>query len=203
LLRNLEEARKTADAAMAAAGGFFDSAYGNRDTSPALVNEGVRHAINIAHRISRAEEKNKAVDFATLDAAAPVYGLSGIEFLLMMVPAIGAALACAAPNSTVGMTAEHVTRLDALMKDSRLRGYLWINRKNALSSHAGVALTISVKAPALSRCQVEAWLKGEYAPLASITARGLVAGLRKCHGLLGLAVSPTADQFRLVLGLPS
>src|ERR1043166_4262479 len=48
LLRNLEVTRKTADPAMTVAAGFFDSAYGSRDTSPALVDNGLNNAVQIA-----------------------------------------------------------------------------------------------------------------------------------------------------------
>ena len=43
--------------------------------------------------------------------------------------------------------------------------------------------------------QAEAWLRGDDTPLATVAARGLVAGVQKCKGLLGLAVSPEAEQF--------
>lgn len=203
LLRNLEEARRTADAAVTVAEGFFDSAYGSRDSSPAFVREGVRDAISIATRISRAEDANKAVDFSSLDIRPSIRGLSGINFLLMMVPAIGVALSQAAANTTIGIHGEHCARLDLAVKEPRLRTYLWINRRNALGSHAGVLITIAVSSPPLERTQIEAWLKGEYAPLATLTPRGLIAGVLKCQGLLGFSLAPQTDQFRLVLALPT
>ena len=203
LLRNLEEARRTADAAVTVAEGFFDSAYGSRDSSPAFITEGVRHAISIATRISHAEAANKAVDLSPFDIRLSIRGLSGINFLLMMVPALSVALSQAAANTTVGVHGEHCSRLDATVKDSRLRSYLWINRRNVLGSHAGVLIIIAVSSPPLARAQIEAWLKGEYAPLAALTPRGLLAGVRKCQGLLGFSLPPQADQFRLVLALPT
>ena len=202
LWRNLEEARKTADAAASVAEGFFDSAYGSRDSSPALVDTGVRHAIGIAVRMSRAEAANKAVDFLPLDVRLPVRGLSGIDFLLMIVPVIGAALTLTAANTTVGIQGEPLARLDAVAKDPRFQSYLWVNRKHALASRPGVLLTVAADAPPFSRTQAEAWLKGENGPLSAVTPRGLIAGLRKCHGLLGISLSPQTDQCRLVLALP-
>ncbi len=95
LLRNLEEARKTADAASSVAAGFFDSAYASRDAAPALIDSGIQEASGIAARISHAEAANKAVDFIPFETRRPIQGLSGIDFLLMMVPVIGAALTLA------------------------------------------------------------------------------------------------------------
>jgi len=202
LQRNLDEARKTADAAMTVAEGFFDSAYGSRDHSPALVNSGIALAVDIARRMNRADEQNKAVDFQPVDELITVRGISGIEFLLMMVPSIGVALACAFPNSTVGVRGQYLTRLDAAPRDAKTKDFLWMNRRHAVISQPGVLITVTAVAPAFSRADAEAWTKSTYAPLATVTARGLVGGLQKCRGLLGLAVVPSADEFRLVLALP-
>ena len=100
------------------------------------------------------------------------------------------------------MRAESFSRLDAVTRDPRRRDFLWLNRKHALGSHPGALITISASAPPLSTAQVEAWFKGELAPLAAVPSRGLVAGIQKCHGLLGVAVAPTADRFSLTLALP-
>ena len=201
-LRGLEEARKTADAAMTVAEGFFDSAYGNRDSSPALVDSGLRHAISIAHRMSQAEQAGKTVDLSGFDDRLPTRGLSGIEFLLMMVPTIGAALAITGPNTTVRIAAGTIGRLDGIGRDPHLRDYFWINRRNALLSHPGLVIALAATGPALSRAEAEGWLKGDYAPLAHVTARGLILGLQKCRGVLGFATAPEAGQFRLALILP-
>ena len=203
LLRNLEEARKTADAAASVAAGFFDSAYASRDSSPALVDSGMREAIGIAARMSHADAANKAVDFISFDARLPIHELSGIDFLLMMAPAIGAALMLAGANTTVGIRGQHLPLLDAALKDPQLRGYLWVNRKHALTSHPSVLVTVTASAPALTRAQVESWLRGDDGPLAAVSPRGLIAGLHKCRGLLALSLSPPTKQFRLVLALPT
>lgn len=203
LYRNLEEARKTADAAAGIASGFFDSAYASRDSSPALIDTGIREAVGIAVRMSRAEAANKAVDFVPLDVRVPIHGLSGIDFLLMMVPAIGAALTLATAKTTVGICGQHLSRLDAASRDPQLRSYLWVNRKHALTSRAGVLITVTCGAPPLSRAQAEAWLRGEDGPLAAVSARGLVVGLQKCHGLLALSLLPQTRNFRLALVLPN
>ena len=203
LFRSLEEARKTADAAVIVAESFFDSAYGNRDASPALMNAGLRHAISIGSRMGRAEEAGKTVDYTPLVDEPVVRGVSGIYFLLKMVPAIGVALALAPAGTTVRIRGEHVVRLDAATKDNRFRPHLWVNRRNALASHPGVAVTVSAAAQPFSRAQAEGWLKGNATLLPAITARGLVLGLQKAKGLLGLAVEPSADEFQLVVVLPT
>ncbi|WP_158277300.1 response regulator [Opitutus sp. ER46] len=203
LLRSLEEARKTADAAILVTESFFDSAYGNRDTSPAVVNPGLRHAINIATRMSHAEEMHKTVDVTPASDEVIVREISGIDFLLMMVPAIGLALYTTAPETTVRVTTEHVARLENASRDSRYRQHLWINRRNALTSHAGVTITVTCGAAPLNRAVAEAWLKGASTPLPAITARGLVLGMQKAKGLLGIAVESSGEVFQLVLVLPT
>lgn len=202
LLRNLEEARKTADAASSVAAGFFDSAYASRDAAPALIDSGVQEACGIAARISRAEAANKAVDFVPFETRRPIQGLSGIDFLLMMVPVIGAALTLTNPNTTVSIRGFHLPRLDAALKDPQLRSHLWINRKHALTSHPSVLISVATTSPALERPEVEAWFRGDDGPLATVSSRGLLAGLEKCRGLLALALAPQAKQFSLILVLP-
>lgn len=202
IVRSLEEARKTTDAAVSVAEGFFDSAYGARDASPALVNDGVRHAMSIAMRMCGAERDNKTIDFTPADTRMPIRGLTGIEFLLMMVPAIAAAVARAPANSTIGISAEQLARVETPLKDTRFREALWVNRKRALTSHPGIMLVLTSAAAPLSRVNVEGWLNGQYAPLASVSARGLAHGVQKCHGLLGVLIPPHAAHFQLLLALP-
>ena len=202
LLRNLEEARKTAEAASSVAAGFFDSAYASRDSAPALIDSGMREAIGIAERISQAEAANKAVDFIPFEMRRPIEGLSGIDFLLMMVPVIGAALTLTHAGTTVSVRGQHLTRLDAALKDPQLRSHLWVNRKHALTSHAAVLLSVVTSAPPLARSEIEAWFRGEAGPLATVSARGLLTGLEKCRGLLALSLAPQAKQFSLILVLP-
>ncbi|MFM9081532.1 MAG: response regulator transcription factor, partial [Opitutaceae bacterium] len=203
IVRGLEEARKTAEASMSATGGFFDSSYGSRDASPAQPNEGIRQAIDIALRSSRAESEGKRVDFQPTERATIVRGLSGIDFLLMVIPAIGATLACASPGTPVGVTLEFAPRLDAVTRDPRHRRLLWINRKRALSSHPVLVITLSADGPSLTPTEVEDWLKGEHAPLTAVTPRGLLSGIEKCRGAFGAAVAPEAAKFQLLLALPA
>jgi CheY-like chemotaxis protein len=203
LLRGMEEGRRATEAAVNVTERFFGSAYGSRDSSPALVNEGIHDAISWVTRDPHVQQLRKSVHFVPLDAQLPLRGLSGIGFLLMMFPALAATLAMAAPNSTVGVRGDHYARLDAILTDPKLRSYVWLNRRNALISHAGWLLSITSTSPSFTRQQVESWIKGEYAPLDSITPRGIIEGIQKCHGLLGFSASPSSEHFRLCLALPT
>jgi hypothetical protein len=203
LLRSLEEARKTADAAVNVAETFFDSGYGNRDTAPALINEGLRHAVSIASRMTKAAETNKFVDCSALEDRQPIQSLSGIDFLLMTVPAIELALRLAPANSTVRVVGEQLARLESAMSDRRFKNHLWINRRNAVISQPGISISIATSAVPLTRSHAEAWLRGEETPFATVAARGLISGIQKSKGLLALAVSPQTGPFRIVLALPT
>lgn len=202
LLRSLEQAKRMADAAMTAAQSFFETAYGNRDSSPALVNDGVREAISIASRVSHANDANKVVDFRSVDVSLPLYRLSGIEFLLMMVPVLAVALIMAPANTTVRVNGEQVARLDKAIRDPRLSSHLWTNRRNVLGSRSAVLLTVTTSAPPLAKPQVEAWLRGDYPPLSALAQRGLMMGIDKCQGAVGFSTLPAARQFQIVLALP-
>jgi CheY-like chemotaxis protein len=203
LYRNLDEARKTADAAVTVAEGFFDSAYGNRDTSGAFVDAGIRHAIGIATRTLRADEARKGVDFTGVDNRTPLRAMSGIDFLLMMTPAIGVALSIAPANTTVGVAGQHIGKLDLVTRDPHFRRFLWINRRTANTNAPGIAIVISASAPAFLRPTADEWFKGDPGPLAGVPARGLLLGLQKCKGLLGVALAPESERFRLVLAVPT
>ena len=204
LLRNLDEARKTADAAMTVAEGFFNSAYAQRDTSPALLGPGVRHALQIALRATRAEAHGKSADLIGLDQHAVIHGLTGIEFLLLLVPALSIALGLAREETTVRLEAIAVPRLDQALREARFQPYLWVNRRGALLSHPGVVLLLAAQAPAQTRAEGEAWLRGEPRGAAeNISARGLIGGLQKTKGVLALGVAPVAAQWSLALFLPT
>ncbi len=203
LLRHLVEAQKTATAAASIADKFFDSAYASRDSSPALIDAGLPHAVEIARRMTRSDAANKAVDFVPLDARSAVRELSGIDFLLLMVPALAAALTLAPENTTVGLRARHLPRLEDVARDPLLRRHLWVNRKHALVSQPGVLFTVTAAAPALSRSDVEGWLRGEPGPLAGVSPRGLIAGVQKSRGLLAFTIAPSERQFELLLALPA
>ena len=203
LARNIELGLKAAEATISVTESFFDSAYASRDSSPALVNAGLRHAISIASRMSQAEDAHKAIDFPATGEHLPVRGLSGIEFLLLAIPAIGLALTVAAQSSTVRVEVEPLARLEFAPKDYRLKTFVWFNRRNAVSSQNGVLILISANAPALTLAQAKGWIDGNESTFAAISPRGLSRGLQKCRGLLGLAVAPQAAHFQLVLALPT
>jgi CheY-like chemotaxis protein len=203
LLRAMEQGRRATDAVMNIVDRFLGSAYGSRDTSPAMVNDGIRDAIILARRDSAVQQLNKFVHFTPIDLQLPLRGLSGISFLLLVLPSLAAALSLSAPNTTVGVSGERWPRLDMLLTSPRTRSHLWLNRRNSLISHAGWVITITASAPALTRASAEEWLKGEFAPLATITARGVIEGVQKAHGLLGFAVAPESQDFRLFLALPA
>lgn len=205
LARNLEEARKTADAAATVAQSFFDSAYANRDSSPALITPGLRQAAGIASRMSEAEATNKTVDL-TLGAVSEhvsIPGLSGIELLLTMAPILGAALVRTEANTTVGVDLQSVARLEIAVKEPSFRNYLWANRRNTPTARAGVLVTITAAAPALTRAEAEAWLTGTGGPLATISPRGLIAGLQKARGFLAVSLAPQSAKFQVLVGLPT
>lgn len=202
LWRNLDEARKTADAARTAAESFFGSAYGTRDSSPAILGDGLRHAVEIALRSSGAEANRKTVDSAPLRERCEVRGLTGIDFLMLAVPAILAAIEASPRGTTTRISVASFDRMDTLLRDPMVRDRHWLNRKYALCSHAGVAITISCSGESLSRQQADSWLHGQYKPLYAVSARGLISGIQKSHGLLGFSISPTAETFSLIIALP-
>ena len=202
LLRNLELALITAEAAVTVAEGFFDSAYAHRDSSPALVGAGLQHAIGIAVRMCHADEAGKVVDFPVVEEGLPIRGLSGIDFLLTTFPAIALALSVAAENSTVRLHLERLERLESAMRDPRFKHFLWVNRRHAINSQPAVLISVSTAAPALTRSQAEGWLNGEPGAFSTISPLRLLGGVEKAQGLLGLAVAPSADRFHLILVLP-
>lgn len=203
LMRNLEEAKKTSDAATTVASKFFDSAYANRDSSPALVNEGIRHAIDLAGRIYHTDATCQKIDFTPIDGCLPIRGISGVSFLLIMVPAIGLALTLAPSASTVRLTAEPLTRLENATRDPRWRDHFWLNRKHAFSSSPGVFLTLSASTDPLPASVLDDWIHGKPSPLEKVASSGLISGIKKCQGLISLAQSPSATRFQLGLALPT
>jgi CheY-like chemotaxis protein len=201
-LRNLEEAKKAANAAVSVGEEFFGSAYGNRDTSPAIVDTGLRQAADIASRMCKAADRNLCLDIEKIDDRTPLRTLTGIDFLLLSIPLIGAALTLSPPNSTLRVTGSVVQRIDVGYCDSRFRRYLWFNRRSALISHPGVRLDFTTSAAPFSVAGAEDWLNNCHAPLARITTRGLVMGLQKSKGLFAIAVAPAASHFHAIVLLP-
>jgi hypothetical protein len=203
LARGLQEARKAAEAATAVTESFFNSAYANRDTSPALWNTGLNHALDICLRWTRAEQDQKIVDLMVREMNAVINGLSGIELLLLLIPAFGAAVENAPPGTTITVRSEGLERLDAAPRTLRVRDFIWINRRNAIHAQPGVWLSIRGSGVALTQGQIKSWLEGGDSVQVRIPARGLLHGLTKCRGMIGLSVAPTHQRFELVLALPT
>jgi hypothetical protein len=201
LYRSLDEARKTADAAVNVAEMFLGSGYGNRESSPALIDVGLKHAASIAGRSFNAESGNR-IDYSTIHSAQPIRSLTGIDFLMMMIPVLEAALTGAPAESTVRVSSEPVGRLDVAMTDLRFRSCLWFNRRQSAGGVPGVLIVVSSAGNALSEDAAESWLRGESTLASNLTSRGLVKGAQKSKGLVGVAVQPAAKQFVLVLALP-
>ena len=202
LLRSLEQGRRTAEAAVDITERVLGTAYSNRDSSPALINDGIRDAMNIVARNRLADSFNKSLQFSPTDAHLPLRGISGIGFLLMLYPALAAVIMLAEPNSTISITGEYYRRLDAILKEPKLRTHLWLNRRNALTSNPAWMIVMRSSSPPMTRAQVDQWLKGDLPSLDRVAARGLIEGIQKCHGLLGFAVAP-ARQLQISLALPN
>lgn len=201
-LRSLQEARKHAEAAAAVAEGYFGSAYADRESSPALVDTCLRHAVGISRRLAKAEARRQQIDCLELGREASLGGLTGMDFLLMLVPALTQALTLAAPGTTLQIRCHELTRLDRVLGDAHYRDHLWVNRRNASVSKPGVILALRSPAPALSEETAEAWLRGNAASDLHVPSQGILQGLQKARGLLGLAVRPRTEKFEVVMCLP-
>lgn len=201
-LRSLQEARKQADAAAAVAEGYFGSAYADRESSPALIDSGLRHATGISLRLAQAEARRQHLDCLELGRELALAGLTGIDFLLMLVPVLMQALELAADGTTLQLRCHELTRLDRALDDPHYRSFLWVNRRNAQGSKPGVMLTLRGPVPALTEEAAEAWLRGHAPADLRVPCHGLLHGLQKSRGLLGIAVRPRTEKFELVLCLP-
>ena len=203
IFRSLQEARKTAEAATSVAEGFFNSAYANRDTSPARLGECLNHAIRICSRGAKAEAEQKNIDVILTETHAVIGGLSGIDFLLLLIPPVSAALELTPPRTTVQVRTEGLVRLDAAPKELHARGFLWVNRKQAAHSSPGILIRIKASALAPDHGQIKEWLEGGRDSCIRLPSRGLLHGLSKCKGMAGFAVAPAHERLELVLALPT
>lgn len=201
-LRSLQEARKHAESAAAVAEGYFGSAYADRESSPALIDTCLRHAVGISERLAKAETRRQQIDCLELGRELALAGLTGIDFLLMLVPPLIQALELAADGTTLQLRCHELTRLDRVLQDAHYRSCLWVNRRNAQSSKPGVMLALRGPLPALTEEDAEAWLRGQAPTGLRVPCHGLLHGLQKSRGLLGIAVQPRAEKFELVLCLP-
>lgn len=201
LTRSITEARKHADAAAAIAERYFTSAYADRQTSPALVDECTQHAISVSLRAANAEARRQRLDFRPLGRPVALSDLAGIDYVLMLAPMIAQALEVAAPDSTVVICCSELVRLDEVFKDVLLRRYLWVNRSHAATSNPGVMISIRAQAPALEPEDARSWLRGEPCRSLRLPCRGLIRGVQHAKGFAGVAIGPEADRFSVVICL--
>ena len=203
IFRSLQEARRNAESACTIAEGYFGSAYADRESSPAVIDPCLRHAVDISLRLAKADERRQAIDLVPLGRAVTVAGLTGIDFLLMLVPTLNQTLALAGPGTTVQIRTEELGRLDAAVNHTRLRSFLWINRRNATVSGSGILVTIHASCRALDETIAGEWLRGNTTSTLHVPSRGLLHGIQKSRGLLGIAVRPKTEKFEIVLALPA
>ena len=202
LLRNLEEARRSADAAITAADRFFDVAYGRRDDSAALLGEALAHAANVARRAPAARDREIRLEIASAELPLPVAELSGIALLLLLTPVFRVAVALAPPRSAVRTTVESAVRLDGVWRDPACRNFSWFNRRQTHGTRPGYLVRLTVAASPAEAAMIEAWLSGQPSTLEGIPNRGLVDGLVACHGCFGFPQTASRELFQLVLALP-
>ena len=202
VFRSLQEARRNTEAAGAIAEGYFASAYADRESSPAILDACLRHAIGISLRLAKAEERRQSVDFVPVGRDLTIGRLTGIDFLLMLVPALIQALELAAADTTVQLRCEEFARLGDVTGELRWRQFVWVNRRNSTSSNPGIAVSIRASAPALEETAAGDWLRGHPPAGLRTPSRGILQGIQKSKGLFGVAIQPRSEKFELVLGLP-
>jgi DNA-binding NarL/FixJ family response regulator len=203
VVRSLEEAYKQVEVAATVTEQHFGSAYANRESSPARIDVGVEHAISIALRLAKAESRRLAVDCDKLGPTAQVAGLTGIDFLLMVVPAIVQALELAGAGTTVRIHCTFIKRLDETYRDAQAQSFIWINRRNVRGSIPGISLSIRASATPPTPEEASAWLHGDRESKLRTPSSGLVHGVQKAKGAMGISISPNANRFEIVLALPS
>ena len=202
VFRSLQEARRHAETACSVSEGYFGSAYADRESSHAVIDACLRHATAISLRLAKADDRQQTIDLTPLGSNLTITGLTGIDFLLMIVPTLVQTLALASKGTTVTIRSEQLDRIDNLIGNARLRSYLWVNRRNATVSGPGVLLSIRASCSAVEEATAISWLRGSTADPLSISCRGLLYGIQKTKGLLALAVGPKPQKFEIILALP-
>ncbi len=200
--RSLQEARKQVEIASAITESYFSSAFADRETSPAIVDDCVRHAITIATRLGKAGLKQQTFEYRPLGRDIALSGLTGIDFLLLVVPALLQALAVAEPETTVKVQCETTIRIEDTIRNSRRQEYLWVNRRNASLSSPGALISIAPNGPAPEESIGAAWLRGDATDNLRTPCHGLVHGVQKARGVLGLATRPASERFSIMVVLP-
>lgn len=201
--RNVDMAKLAADVATEIAREFFNSSYSDRHNSPAEVGSGLRHACEVARKIVNQDLFDRVFDHQPLPFAVSIPAVSGGDFLKMMASLLGIVLQLSISNSTVRIKTEVVARLEFAMKNIGVTNGVWLNRKHALISQPGIV--IHIQFPALpSSCSIfESWLEVEDPALGLVTAAGLVAGLKKAKGTLGVLKTADRERLSIVVALPT
>jgi CheY-like chemotaxis protein len=198
----LREARKHILEAATLTDQYFGSAYANRESSPVVIASCVKHAIAISCRLAHADERQQTVDQQNTYPELTVSSLSGMEFLVMIVPAITQALLRARPGSTIRLRCEKLDRLDACLQGRRDRSYVWLNRRRARISNPGVMISIRTNAEPPGEDEAVEWLQGGTSRNLLVPTRGLTASIQKSHGLAGVSTQSGGPSFELVLAVP-
>lgn len=201
-IRSLQEARKHLEGASSIIEGFFGSAYANRESSPAIVETCLRHACAIATRLAKIEERKQTLEYQSPDRDLVAVNLTGMDFLMLAVPVLVQAAALAENGTTIRVQNELIPRLEDVYQRPNFQSLLWINRRNAISSHPGILLWIRANAPTSDEREVSAWLKGETTAQLKMPSHGLVRGVQKARGLMGIATKPRMDRLEIALVLP-
>lgn len=202
VIRSLQEAYKQVEVAATVTEQHFGSAYANRESSPARIDLGVEHATSIALRLAKAETRRLNVDYAKLGNEAQSAGLTGIDFLLMLVPALVQALELALDGTTVRVQAAPLRRLDDAYRHPQAQSFMWVNRRNVRGSHPGISLLIRTNGAAPEPEDASAWLHGDREGRLLAPSSGLVHGVQKAKGALGVSIRPEAERFEIILALP-
>lgn len=201
-LRSLREARNQVGAASSITDEYFSSAYANRDSSAAIVDPCCRHAIAIAQRLTHGAADPHPVDHRTLGREVAIAGLTGMDFLLLLVPVIVQALRLATPGTTSRVQCDSLARLDEAHRGMRGQDFMWINRRNALLSNPGILLSILANADAPQEPEAANWLRGKTTERLKIPLLGLIGGIQKGKGLAGVAIRPHCQRFEILVALP-
>jgi len=201
-LRSLREGRTQVDAASAITDEYFASAYANRDSSSAIIDSCTRHAIAIAQRLVHGPADLQSVDHRALGREVTVAGLTGLDFLILLVPLIAEALTLSAPGTTSRVQCDSLARLDEAHRGIRGQDFMWINRRNALLSSPGILVSILANADAPLESDAATWLKGNTTDRLRIPIRGLISGVQKSKGLAGIAFRPNSQRFEILVALP-
>jgi CheY-like chemotaxis protein len=200
--RGLQEAQRSAEEAATITDAYFSSAFADRDSSPALIDACLRHGIGIARRRAKADDRKLHVDLSPVGRDLAIAGLAGIDFLLLFVPALIQSLELAASDTTIQVRCEEFNRLGDVTGDVRWREFLWVNRRNATSSNPGLTVSIRASAGAMEEPDANEWLRGNTSTRLRTPSRGILQGIQKSKGLLGLAVRPQSEKLEMVIGLP-